>query len=58
MNVISRTTIDRFGLKVEPTPCPFKVAWVFKTFFLVKEHCLVTLKFGAYIEKSATRFYL
>ena len=51
MNVISKTTVDRFGLKVESHPCPFKVAWVDKIFLPIKEHCLVTLKLGAYYEK-------
>ena len=51
MNVISRTVVDKFGLKIEPHLRPFKVAWVDKTFLPIKEHCLVTLKLGAYSEK-------
>jgi len=48
MNVISKSAIDRFTLKVEPHPHPFKIAWVDKTFLPVKERCLVTLKIGPY----------
>ena len=51
MNMISRTTIDIFGLKVEPYTHPFKVAWVDKTFLPFKECCLVILKLGVYSEK-------
>ena len=43
MNVVSKS-VDRFALKIEPHPHPFKVALVDKIFLPVKERCLITLK--------------
>jgi len=36
MNMISKFDVDRFALKTEPHPRPFKVSWVNKTFYLLR----------------------
>ena len=50
MNMFSKHSIDRFDLRTESHPRPFKVIWVGKIFLPVKEQCLVTLNIGLYSE--------
>ena len=48
MNFIFQFALSKLKLKLEPHPCPFKVAWVDKTSLPIKNCCLVHLKIGSY----------
>ena len=50
MNVVFKSIVDRFAVKIELHPYPFNIVWVDKTFSPVKKWCLVTLKIRLYFE--------
>jgi len=50
MNVISKSIVNRFSLKTESYPRPFKVTWANKSLLPIKEWHLVTLKIILYSE--------
>ncbi|XP_022867746.1 uncharacterized protein LOC111387423 [Olea europaea var. sylvestris] len=48
INVVSKATISRLGLKPVPHPQPYSVSWVDTSSIAVKEHCLVHIQFLEY----------
>ncbi|KAF7810704.1 Transposon Ty3-I Gag-Pol polyprotein [Senna tora] len=49
-NVFSTSGVARLGLKTEPHPKPFRVAWVDKTSLPVTRQCRVPIQLGEYQE--------
>ncbi|KAF7823742.1 putative mitochondrial protein [Senna tora] len=49
-NVVSTSGVARLGLKTEPHPKPFRVAWVDKTSLPVTRQCRVPIQLGEYQE--------
>ncbi|KAF7839637.1 putative mitochondrial protein [Senna tora] len=49
-NVVSTSGVARLGLKTEPHPEPFRVAWVDKTSLPVTRQCRVPIQLGEYQE--------
>ena len=50
-NVVSTLGVARLGLKTEPHPKPFRVAWVDKTSLPVTQQCRVPIQLGEYQEE-------
>lgn len=50
-NVISSDTVRQLGLKVEPHPEPYDLAWIDNTKLRVRERCLVTFSIGKFKDK-------
>jgi len=48
INVVTRSTMKRFNLKVKPHPYPFKVAWVDKINLMVSHRCKVPIQITRY----------
>jgi len=49
-NVVFEEACKKLGLKVEPHPSPYKIAWVNNTNLPVQEICLVTYYLGGFID--------
>jgi len=48
VNIISKTAVEKMGLKAEPHPQPYNVTWVGKTAQSVTQRCRVPIQMSSY----------